>query len=169
MNRNIALRVVSGLVLFAVIAAIGFFAFQAGVAQGSPITIEAPSGESAPAPYPHYGYGYGMRPHHPFGFGFGCLFPIFGILLFILAFKSFRVMMWGPRWGWEVVMVGASMASRRCSMNGTRKRMANRRKKRKNNRIIPSLRATKWRSNLPHCVGDCFGGRTSPRNDGNAL
>ncbi|HNQ94676.1 MAG TPA: hypothetical protein PKK96_14730 [Anaerolineales bacterium] len=100
MNRNIALRVVSGLVLFAVIAAIGFFAFQAGVAQGSPITIEAPSGESAPAPYPHYGYGYGMRPHHPFGFGFGCLFPIFGILLFILAFKSFRVMMWGPRWGW---------------------------------------------------------------------
>ncbi len=100
MNGKIALRVVSGLVLLAVIAAIGFFAFQAGVAEGSPITIEAPSGESMPAPYPHFGYGYGMRPHHPFGFGFGCLIPIFGVLLLVLALKSFRVMMWGPRWGW---------------------------------------------------------------------
>ncbi|MCC6299700.1 MAG: hypothetical protein IT314_10405 [Anaerolineales bacterium] len=102
MNGKIALRVVAGLVLLAVIAAIGFFAFQAGVAQGSPITIEAPSGESVPAPMPYYGYGYGMRGHHPqgFGFGFGCLIPIFGLFLLVLALKAFRVMMWGPRWGW---------------------------------------------------------------------
>lgn len=100
MNGKIALRIVSGLVLLAVIAAIGFFAFQAGVAKGSPITIEAPSGESVPAPYPHFGYGYGMRPHHPFGFGFGCLIPLVGVFLLVLALKSFRVMMWGPRWGW---------------------------------------------------------------------
>jgi hypothetical protein len=100
MNGKIALRIVSGLVLLAVIAAIGFFAFQAGVAQGSPITFEAPSGESVPAPYPYYGYGYGMRLHHPFGFGFGCLIPIFAIFLLVLALKSFRMMMWGPRWGW---------------------------------------------------------------------
>lgn len=100
MNGKIALRVVSGLVLLAVIAAIGFFAFQAGVAKGSPITIEAPSGKSVPAPYPYYGYGYGMRYHHPFGFGFGCLIPIFAVFLLIIALKSFRVMMWGPRWGW---------------------------------------------------------------------
>ncbi|MCC6569358.1 MAG: hypothetical protein IT315_08985 [Anaerolineales bacterium] len=100
MNGKIALRVVSGLVLLAVIAAIGFFSFLAGVAEGPPITIEAPSGESMPAPYPHFGYGYGMRPHHPFGFGFGCLIPIFGVLLLVLALKSFRGMMWGPRWGW---------------------------------------------------------------------
>lgn len=100
MNGKIALRIVSGLVLLAVIAAIGFFAFQAGVAQGSPITLEAPSGESVPAPYPYYGYGYGPRFHHPFGFGFGCLFPIFAVFLLFLALKSFRVMMWGPRWGW---------------------------------------------------------------------
>ncbi|WKZ49153.1 MAG: hypothetical protein QY306_07265 [Anaerolineales bacterium] len=53
MNGKIVLRVVAGLVLLAVIAAIGFFAFQAGVAQGSPITIEAPSGESVPMPYPY--------------------------------------------------------------------------------------------------------------------
>ncbi len=101
MNGKIALRIVSGLVLLAVIAAIGFFAFQAGVAKGSPITIEAPSGETMPMPYPHYGYGYGMRGHHPFGFGFGCLIPVFGVLLLVLALKSFRVMMWGPRWGWR--------------------------------------------------------------------
>ena len=100
MNGKIALRVVAGLVLLAVIAAIGFFAFQAGVAQGSPITIEAPSGEGMPMPYPHYEYGYGMRGHHPFGFGFGYLLPLVGIFLLVLALKSFRVMMWGPRWGW---------------------------------------------------------------------
>lgn len=100
MNGKIALRVVAGLVLLAVIAAIGFFAFQAGVAQGSPITIEAPSGEGMPMPYPHYEYGYGMRGHHPFGFGFGCLIPLVGIFLLVLALKSFRMMMWGPRWGW---------------------------------------------------------------------
>jgi hypothetical protein len=100
MDGKIALRVVSGLVLLAVIAAIGFFAFQAGMAQGSPITIEAPSGESVPAPYPHFGYGYGMRYHHPFMWGFGCLIPLFGVFLLVLALKSFRMMMWGPRWGW---------------------------------------------------------------------
>lgn len=100
MNGKIALRIVSGLVLLMVIAAIGFFAFQAGVAKGSPITIEAPSGESIPAPYPYYGYGYGMRFHHPFGFGFGCLIPIFAVFLLVLALKSFRVMMWSSRWGW---------------------------------------------------------------------
>ena len=100
MNGKIALRIVSGVVLVAVIAAIGFFAFLTGVAQGSPITIEAPSGEGMPMPYPHYGYGYGMRGHHPFGFGFGCLIPLVGVFLLVLALKSFRVMMWGPRWGW---------------------------------------------------------------------
>lgn len=100
MNGKIVLRVVAGLVLLAVIAAIGFFAFQAGVAQGSPITIEAPSGESVPAPMPYYGYGYGMRGHHPFAWGFGCLIPLFGVFLLVLALKAFRVMMWGPRWGW---------------------------------------------------------------------
>jgi len=42
MNGKIGLRIVSALVLIAAIAGIGFFAFRAGVAQGSPITIEAP-------------------------------------------------------------------------------------------------------------------------------
>ena len=67
-ENNTGLRIVSALVLVAVIAGIGFFAYRAGVAQGSPITIEAPSGETVPAPFPYYGYGYGMPFHRPFGF-----------------------------------------------------------------------------------------------------
>jgi hypothetical protein len=69
MNDKIGLRIVSALILIAAIAGIGFFAFRAGVSQGSPITIEAPAGQSVPAPYPYYGYG--MPFHRPFGFGYG--------------------------------------------------------------------------------------------------
>jgi hypothetical protein len=98
MNGKIVFRVVSGLVFLAVLAGLAFFAFQAGVAQGSPVTIQAQSGESVPVP--SYYYNYGMGFHHPFGFGFGCFGPIFLVFLLILALKSFRMMMWGPRWGW---------------------------------------------------------------------
>ncbi|HSM71450.1 MAG TPA: hypothetical protein VK851_07885 [Anaerolineales bacterium] len=97
MNNNIGLRIISALVLIAALAGIGFFAYQAGIANGSPITIEAPSGDANAAPAPYYGYG--MR-HHPFGFGFGCLGPLLAFFLIVLALKSFRVLFWGPRWGW---------------------------------------------------------------------
>lgn len=100
MNDKVGLRILSALVLVAAIAGIAFFAFRAGVTQGSPITIEAPSGETVPAPYPYYGYGYGMRFHHPFGFGFGCFGPLLALLLLFVAFRAFRVLFWGPRWGW---------------------------------------------------------------------
>jgi hypothetical protein len=102
MNEKIGLRIVAALVLVAAIAGIGFFAFRAGVAQGSPITIEAPSGDTnvAPAPYPQYSYGYGMRFHHPFGFGLGCFGILIPLFLFFLAMKAFRFAFWGPRWGW---------------------------------------------------------------------
>ena len=99
MNEKIGLRIVAGLVLLAAIAGIAFFAFQAGVANGSPVTIEAPSGQAVPSPMPYYGYGYGMRFHHPFGFGFGCFGLLIPLFLFFLAMKAFRVMFWGPRWG----------------------------------------------------------------------
>jgi len=103
MNEKIGLRIVSALVLIAALAGIAFFAFQAGIAQGSPISIEAPSGESVPAPYPPYGYGYGMpfhRAHFGFGFGFGCFGPLLALFLLFVALKSFRLLFWGPRWGW---------------------------------------------------------------------
>jgi hypothetical protein len=59
MNGNVGLRIVTALILIAAVAGVAFFAFQAGVAQGSPITLQAPSGETAPLPYPYYGYGDG--------------------------------------------------------------------------------------------------------------
>ena len=99
MNGKTGLRIVSALVLIAALAGIAFFAFQAGVARGSPITIEAPSGDAnaVPAPYPYYGYG--MPFHRPYGlgFGFGCFGPL---LAFFLLFMAFRFLFWGPRWGW---------------------------------------------------------------------
>lgn len=103
MNDNkIGLRIVAGLVLVAAIAGIAFFAFQAGVVNGSPVTIQAPSGDvqAAPAPYPMYGYGYGHgMPFHHFGFGLGCFGILIPLFLFVLAMKAFRMMVWGPRWG----------------------------------------------------------------------
>ena len=105
MNGKTGLRILSALVLLAAIAGIAFFAFQAGIAKGSPITIQAPSGQSAPAPapapYPFYGYGYGMPFHRPFGFGFGfgCFGPLLVLFLLFIAFRSFRMLFWGPRWG----------------------------------------------------------------------
>jgi hypothetical protein len=88
------------LVLIAAIAGIAYFAFQAGVTRGSPITIEAPSGETVPAPYPYYGYGYGMPFHRPWGFGFGFLGFLLLLFLFFVALRAFRFLLWGPRWGW---------------------------------------------------------------------
>jgi hypothetical protein len=99
MNGKTGLRIVSALVLIAAIVGIAFFAFQAGVAKGSPVTIQAPSGEAyvAPVPYPYYGYG--MPLHHPFGFGLGCFGPLLAFFLFIVVLKSFSMLFWGPRWG----------------------------------------------------------------------
>ncbi len=98
-GNNVGLRIISALVLLAVIAGIGFFAFQAGVAKGSPVTIQAPSGQTAPAPYPYYGWGWGPF-HRPFGFGFGFFGFLIGLFLFFLALRALRVLFWGPRWGW---------------------------------------------------------------------
>jgi len=103
MNEKIGLRIVSALVLIAALAGIAFFAFQAGVAQGSPITIEAPAGDgnALSAPYPYYGHGYGMPFHRAhFGFGLGCFGPLIALFLFFIALKSFRFLFWGPRWGY---------------------------------------------------------------------
>lgn len=97
MNNKIVFRIVSALVLIAAIAGIAFFAFNAGVAKGSPITINAPEGQSAQAPYPYYGYG--MPFHRPFGMGIGCFGILIPLFLFFIAMKAFRIMTWGPRMG----------------------------------------------------------------------
>jgi len=99
MNGKIGLRIVSALVMFVAIAGIAFFAFQAGIAQGSPVTIQAPEGQVAPMPNSYYGYGYGMPFFHPLGFGLGCFGLLIPLFLFFLAMRAFRFMFWGPRWG----------------------------------------------------------------------
>jgi hypothetical protein len=97
-ENNTGLRIIAVLVLIAAIAGIAFFAFQAGVAKGSPVTIQAPSGQTAPAPYPYYGYG--MPFYRPWGFGFGFLGFLIPLFLFFLVLRAFRFLFWGPRWGW---------------------------------------------------------------------
>ncbi len=99
MNRNTGLRILSVLVLIAAIAGIAFFAYQAGFAHGSPVTVTAPSGQSVPAPYP-YPY-YGMHFYRPWGFGFGCFGILIPLFLFFLAIHALRVLFWGPRMGWR--------------------------------------------------------------------
>jgi len=100
MNGKIWLRILAGLVLIAAIAGIAFFAYQAGVVHGSPITVQTPNGQSQTAPYPFYGMPfYGMHgAFFPF-FGFGCFGPLIALFLLFLAFRAFRFMLWGPRWG----------------------------------------------------------------------
>jgi hypothetical protein len=108
MNGKIWLRIFAGLVLVAAIVGIAFFAYQAGVAHGSPVTIQAPDGQSQTAPYPYYGmpFGFGMhRAFFPF-FGFGCFGLLIPLLLFFIAMRAFRFMMWGPRWGHRMHMHG---------------------------------------------------------------
>jgi len=99
MNGKIVARIVSALVLIAAIGGIAFFAYQSGIAQGSPVTIQAPSGESVSALYPYYGYGMPFHRSH-FGFGYGCFGILITLFLLALAMKAFRLMVWGPRWGW---------------------------------------------------------------------
>ncbi|MEW5827256.1 MAG: hypothetical protein AB1846_00085 [Chloroflexota bacterium] len=97
MNRYIVFRLVSALVLIAVIATLGWFAYRAGFAQGAAADIQLQAGEGGVVPYPYYGYGF--RPHFFPAFGFfGLLIPLF---LVFLAFGAFRRMVWGPRWGWH--------------------------------------------------------------------
>ena len=95
MDGKIVLRIISALVLIAAIVGIAFFAFNVGMAQGSPVTIQSPGGQAAPYPF----YGYGM-PWHAFPFfGFGCFGPLIGLFLFFLALRAFGFLFWGPRWG----------------------------------------------------------------------
>ncbi len=98
MNGKIWLRILSGLMMVAAIAGIAFFAFQAGVAHGSPITLQPPVGESAPIPY--YGMPYGHGGFHGMPFlGFGCFGILIPLFLLFLAMRAFRFAFWGPRWG----------------------------------------------------------------------
>lgn len=100
MVKHIVFRIVAGLVLLAAIAGIAFFAYNAGVAHGTTVNLEAPAAQSGTQPLPYY-YGFGMHgmPWHvtPF-FGFGCFGILVPLFLLFLAFGAMRHMLWGPRW-----------------------------------------------------------------------
>ena len=94
---SIVFRIILTIMLLAVVAGLGVFAYNAGVAQGLaqnvPASAAAPSGNAYVYPYaamPFYG---------PFGFHFfgflGCLVPLFLLCLF---FGVLRALIWyGPR------------------------------------------------------------------------
>ena len=98
MSRNIVFRILAALVLLAAIAGIAGFAFNAGLARGAVVNLQAPAAGQPPVPY--YGMPY-MHPFPFFGFGFGFFGLLFPIFLLFLAFGAARRMIWGPRWGWR--------------------------------------------------------------------
>jgi len=96
MDGKIVFRIVAGLVLIAAIAGIAYFAFNAGVAQGT--TVQLPEGQAGQPPYPPFGYG--MRYWHPYPFfGLGCFGPLLAFFLLFLALRAFGFLFWGGRYG----------------------------------------------------------------------
>jgi hypothetical protein len=96
MNRMSWWRAVAITVLvIAAASAIGFGAYNAGVAQGIAESSRAITPPAGAAPYP-YPFAYG---HHHWGFGF---FPFFPLLFFFLFFFVLRGLFWGGPWrrGW---------------------------------------------------------------------
>jgi len=79
MNSTYRWIALAGALLLAV--AVGFWAYQAGVAQGieqSGKIVAAPSGGPYPYPYPYYGW------HRPWGFGFFFVPLFFVFWLFVV-------------------------------------------------------------------------------------
>jgi hypothetical protein len=97
MTRSIVFRIISALVLVAVIAGIGGLAFRAGFTQGAAAEIQLPNGDPGTLAFPYYGYGW-----HPFAFhGFGFFGLLFGLFLFFVALGALRRLIWGSRFGWH--------------------------------------------------------------------
>jgi hypothetical protein len=107
-------RLIGVLLLVGLVAAGGFMAYKAGVAQGiaqapevaTAISQAAENGQVAPVP-PMYGYGYGYGPGYPIyrhHFGFFPFGAICGSIFFIFLFLGIMRMiffrgMWHRGWG----------------------------------------------------------------------
>jgi hypothetical protein len=112
-NGRFLLGILLGLLLFGLIAGIGWYAYNIGVAQGLvesgnlvPSTTEG--GVVPPAPYVMpFGFHNAYAFHRPFGFGFGLLGCLVPILFLLLIFALFRLLFrpfWGGPWrrgGWD--------------------------------------------------------------------
>jgi hypothetical protein len=101
MFKHIVFRVLSGLVLLAALAGIALFAFNAGVAQGAALNLQAPAAVQPGAQALPF-YGHGLPYYHPMPFfGFGCFGVLLPLFLVFLVFGAARRMFWGPRFGWR--------------------------------------------------------------------
>ena len=97
--KHIVFRIVSGLVLIAVITGIALLAYNAGVAHGAGSNIQVPTGQTSGQSYPIYPMPWWPFPFFGFGF-FGILALLF---LLSMAFGAFRIMLFGPRFGWHMM------------------------------------------------------------------
>ena len=94
MYGRIVLSVLLALVVVAVLAGIGFYAYNAGIAQGMVDSGKLVTPTTGMSPSPYFG---GRFFYHPFGFGFlGCLMPL---LVFFLICGLLRGIFWHGRWG----------------------------------------------------------------------
>lgn len=100
MNGRIVLGVLITLALIAGAATVGFYAYQAGVAQGVVESGKLTVAPTSPDGQVYHYWGGPFFYHHPFGFGFGFLGCLIPFLFFILIFSLIRLAVFGPRrWG----------------------------------------------------------------------
>jgi|SRR5215467_85759 len=90
------------LLMLALVAAVGVFTYNLGVAHGVAQVAPPVAVPGAPAPGNVVPYVFYPR---PWGWGFG-LFPFFGLFWLVLIFLFARRLWWGPRWygrgyGWR--------------------------------------------------------------------
>jgi hypothetical protein len=98
--KHIVFRILSGLVLIAVIAGIALLAYNAGVTRGTSLNVQVPAGQNGSQAYPVYGMPL-WWPFPFFGFSFFGLLALFFLLS--VAFGAFRFMLFGPRFGWHMM------------------------------------------------------------------
>jgi len=89
MNKNVAFRIIAGLILLAAIAGIALFAYQEGAMYRTAANIQLPAAGNIPF-FPYL--------RHPF---FNIFRVLFAFFLLILAFSAMRHLIWGPHWYWR--------------------------------------------------------------------
>lgn len=98
MNGRFFFGLLLAIVLIVGAVGIGFYAYNAGVAQGMISSGNTVAPGTGTAPYPYFG---GPFFYRPFGWGLGFLGCLFPLLFFFLIFGLLRAVLWGPRWGWH--------------------------------------------------------------------
>jgi hypothetical protein len=98
MRGNIFLRILSAIILVALVVGAGVFVYNAGVAQGLATSGQAvaSNGQGTPGPYYYYAPFY-----RPWGFGpFGLIFPLLFVFLIFLAVRGLFFRDWRRHGPW---------------------------------------------------------------------